>query len=246
MRPSKKCRVGEDDEEGDECMVEQPIQPQPDITEVMEKSSRLALLTVKTSNSTSIKFAVSEGVLMQVPEYDKKMATAISQTPYGKRLRITDAKIRWEESFFQAFEYLTIGVLAELDLSKPQACVETLNEFIHVYELSANLGIVSLEQAIVHHISASDIDIPTFIKFATECFKCHNITEHCLLGQFVKANLAEHLHVLIDSGAIDDIKDAGGTLNRQLVEFFAENYVETQKRQHGKSHSDKIKFKIFD
>lgn len=197
--------------------------------------SRYVVLSVKTPNNTFIKFALKETVLWQIPEYARKPESARQQNPSGKRIRITDNKIRKEETIIKLVEYLSEGMLEHLSPRDPKVCWTSLLELLSLYNLATALEVPELEQAIVEHIKDCDaLDMPTFIRFAAECYdesKSHSVEESSILGRFVKRNLAAYLPVVIESGAINSIKDVGGTLNKQLVEVLAENYVEMQKQQ---------------
>lgn len=153
----------------------------------------------------------------------------------GKRLKIMDTKTRKEEAIIQAVEYLTSGLLEPLADLSPKACLKVLYDLIDLYDLSVALNLNELEQAIIDHIDkCTAIDIQTFIQFATECYKDsrgHTIKADSLLGKFIKANLSACLHSLVETGAVDGIKNAGGTLSQQLVEVLTENYLETLKHQ---------------
>ena len=192
-------------------------------------------MTVKTPGSVSLKFAVAEYIIEQIPEYLKKLETAKRQTEEGKRLRITDSKTRKEEAIVQVIEYLTSGTLEPIDMSTPKACIKRLYELIDLYDLSVALDITELEEAIVNHITVcDDLDSQTFIRFARECYngnKDRLIAEGSMLGQFIKHNLARRLDVLVSTGAVDSIKNAGGILCKQLLEVLAEKYLEVIRQQ---------------
>ena len=194
------------------------------------------LLTVKTSNSTLVRFAISDHIIRLIPEYAKKLDAISKQTAEGKRLRLVDNKVRKEEAMIQTIEYLTDGILGSIDTGKPKACLEGFYNLLDLYDLSVTLKIQQLEVAVIELISQyrDALNVPLFIRFASECYRAgrgHKVTEGCPIGQFIKAYIAQHLQFLIETGAIDEIKNLGGTLNKQLVEVFTENFVETQKRQ---------------
>jgi len=50
-----------------------------------------------------------------------------------------------------------------------------------------------------------------------------------LLGRSIKAYLAEHLSTLVDSGEVNDIKEVGGTLTKQLVEVMTEDFLASRR-----------------
>lgn len=134
----------------------------------------------------------------------------------------------------QAIEYLIFDALEPLDPCRPKECQRNLVGFVDLYDLSVCLEIDKLEQAIVDHINGcAALDMPSFVGFAAECYNGHKITEDSLLGQCIKTKLAQNLPILIKSGLIDWIKNKGGILNKQLVEVFAENFIETQKKKQG-------------
>lgn len=195
--------------------------------------NQLVHLSVKTAGSTFLRFAVHENLIRQIPDYSRKLDTAIAQSPNARRARITDHKIRREETFVQAIEYLSDGLLEPLDAEDEQNCYQTLVDLVYLYDIGVSLSIDTLQHAIVHHITAcEDLDPETFVDFATECYRegkdGHKITPDCPLGQFIKTTLADRLPFLVESDLVDRIREIGGVLNKQLVDVFKEYYQVSQ------------------
>lgn len=262
-RGLKRRRVIRDDEDRDDHeiaaatssdtdnMTLEPVHDEPpDEAEEQDQPSpkRLVILSVKVSSNTFTRFAVSENTLRQIPEYSRKLDTAIVQTPGAKRLRITDTKIRREEVVTQAIEYVSDGILEPLDVENGYSCLETLTELVYLYDFAVSLSIEDLQHAIVEHVAAGEGLAPeTFVSFAVECYRegkdGHKVTPDCLLGQFIKKNLADHLPALVEGGAVNDIKEIGGTLNKQLVEVFMEDFMASKMKSKRSEGNVKIEIK---
>ncbi|KAK4541944.1 hypothetical protein LTR36_007308 [Oleoguttula mirabilis] len=218
--------------------------------EVQEAPSptRLVLLSVKTPGSTFTRFAVAENIIRQIPDYSRKLDTAIAQDPYAKRMRITEHKMRREETIIQVIEYLSDGLLQPLDVGDAQNRHDTFVDLIYLYDMGVALSIGKLQHNIVAHIAnCDDLATEAFVTFAAECYRegkdSHKITPDCVLGQFIKQYLADNLQTLVESGAVDDIKEIGGTLNKQLLEVFMADYVS---KQTAKKAEYKVKIEVED
>lgn len=198
-------------------------------------SPRFISLSVKTSKTTIVRFAITENAIRQIPEYSKKLDTAIAKNKSGRRLCISDPKFRKEECMFQAIEYLMHGTLAPLVTEDPAACLVTLHELLDLYDLSVTLNITTLKDAIVQRVNSSNTpDLSTFVAFAIECFKHgagHEVSAHCALGVYIKQRLRTELLELVKSGASETIKKAGGELSELLTEVLTEEFVRSQKER---------------
>lgn len=209
---------------------------------------RLVLLSVRINNSTYTRFAAPENIIRQVPDYSHKLDKAIGITPDGERLRITDKKIRREEAVIQAIEYLSAGILEPLNLESCDISWEVLKELIYLYDLAILLEIDVLQHAIVNHIAKGPALSPyILVDFAAECYRkgkeSHEVAPDCLLGQFLKTKLADSLPALVESGAVLEVNNIGGTLCKQLVEVYTENFQAIQDMK-AKADYGKVKIEI--
>ena len=51
---------------------------------------RLVLLSVETSGNSCTKFALSEDLIREIPDYSRKLDAVMAQIPAGQRFRIAD------------------------------------------------------------------------------------------------------------------------------------------------------------
>ncbi|KAK5127259.1 hypothetical protein LTR08_004475 [Meristemomyces frigidus] len=217
--------------------------PSPDLPELP-----LVLLIVKTSGSNNgfTEFALPQSVVRRIPVYALKLNKALEKAG-SSRACVTDNIIRRKEVVIQAVEYLAYGKLKTLDVGNWGQCFDTLTELIYLYDFGVTLSIDELQHAVVDHITECDGLAPDmFVHFAAECYregKGHKITPDCLLGQFIKKNLGLHLPGLVESGAVNDIKEVGGTLNKQLVEVFTDFYMAQMKSKIPKDEEVKTEVK---
>ena len=178
-------------------------------------------------------FLLSESVIWEILRYSRMLNSALVETPPGQRLRLVDDNVRDEALMIAMVEFMTDGSLPVIP-KEPKACYAALRSLVNLYDLAISLEIDHLEKGIIDHISnASTIDVKTMVDFAIECYSeagGHQITPESLLGQHIKATLAQYLHVLVETGAVKVITDAGGTLTQQLTEVFAEQFMEAQKQ----------------
>lgn len=178
-------------------------------------------------------FLVSDTVIWDIPQYSRMLNSAIIETPPGQRVRLVDNKVRDEALMIEMLEFMTDGFLSVIP-EEPKACHAALRGLIDLYDLAISLEINHLEKGVIDHISnASTIDVRTMVDFAIECYNedgGHQVTPESLLGQHIKATLAQYLHVLVETGAVKLITDAGGIITQQLTEVFAEQFMESQKQ----------------
>ncbi|KAK5121093.1 hypothetical protein LTR85_005577 [Meristemomyces frigidus] len=258
-RGLKRRRVIRDDDDcdddeplGDAKLVDTTSEEQEAATEAQQPEQlsrrRLVQLSVKISGTTFTSFYLKEDIIREIPDYSRKLDDAISKKRDGERLRIRDHKIRREEMIAQAIDFLSDGILEPLNTEKSETNFRHLVNLVSLYDIGVLLSIGKLQRAIVDHIAACDGLAPdAFVGFAAECYRegkeGHKVKPDCLLGRFIKTNLADHLPSLVESGAVDLIKEIGGTLNKQLVEVFMENYKVSQAAQKGEY---KVKVEIED
>ncbi|KAF2483481.1 hypothetical protein BDY17DRAFT_148517 [Neohortaea acidophila] len=187
---------------------------------------RLATLSIKISRTYTVRFAVTENVLRQVPAYAQQLDTAIAENEVEHRLYISDLEIRKEEPMFQVIEYLTYGILKPLKTEDPDACFDSLLELLELYDLSAALDIKTLALAVVQHLDQSGKpDLPNFVAFAIECFRYnsgHAVTADCPMWLYIKRMLSKHLNELKRFKLTEDLRDAGGILSKLLIDALLE------------------------
>lgn len=187
---------------------------------------RLVTLSIKISQTYTVRFAVTEDVLRQIPAYATQLDTAIAENEAEHRLNISDPKPRKEEPMFQVIEYLTYGILKPLYMEDPDACLDSLLELLELYDLSAALDIKTLALAVVQHLDQSGKpDLPNFVAFAIECFRYnsgHAVTADCPMGLYIKRMLSKHLNELKRFKLTEDLRDAGGILSKLLIDALLE------------------------
>lgn len=153
--------------------------------ETEQPADRLVLLSIKTSASRTVNFALKASIVRMIPEYAHMLDKVAACT--AGRLRIVDKTIRKEEVVIQMIEYLSAGTLEPLDTGNtPKRALEILFDLIGLYDASVHLCIPELESAIVEHISSNiySSDESTFVQFAMECYKAgkdaHKVISHQL------------------------------------------------------------------
>ncbi|KAK5678536.1 hypothetical protein LTS10_008980 [Elasticomyces elasticus] len=222
-------------ETGTPCSTgKQPEPTAPSPTSMPITKQRGILLSVKISATIYVKFVVKEEAIREIPEYSSKLDKAKAGVVDGERIRITDSKIRKEETVLQAFDYLVDGILERLDLDDADKCLTALDGLILLYHYSITMGIVKLETAIVSHIRSFDFenfDPITLVYFATEYYLDRKdgskASPGTSLGLLIKEYLVKYLDAIIEDGEpYQYIKTEGGNaLNMQLLEVLSENYL---------------------
>ncbi|KAK3641131.1 hypothetical protein LTR56_006853 [Elasticomyces elasticus] len=215
------------------CNVADHPGPNGALLSTSTTKQRGILLSVKIS-AIYVKFVVKEEVIREILEYSSKLDKAKADLVGGERVRITDSKIRKEETVLQAFDYLVDGILEPLDIDDADKCLTALNGLILLYNYSIAMGIETLEAAILSHISSFDFDnfdAITLVYFATEYYHDDKdgskAASKTSLGCLIKEYLAKYLAAIIEDGeTYQYIKSHGGhTLNMQLLEVLSENYL---------------------
>ncbi|KAK4895252.1 hypothetical protein LTR27_006595 [Elasticomyces elasticus] len=204
------------------------------------------LLSVKITGTTYVKFVVKQHAIREIPEYSSKLDKAKADLVNGERIRITDSKIRKEETVLRAFDYLVDGILEPLDIEDANKRLTALNGLILLYNYSIAMAIETLEAAILSHISSFDFDNfdpIILVYFATEYYlegkDGLKASPKNSLGRLIKEYLVKYLDAIIEGGeTYQYIKTVGGhALNMQLMEVLSENYL----AQRQAASSEKVK-----
>ena len=207
-------------------------------------TSRLAILTIKTANKKTIKLALSEEILDQIPFYAQKLHTARSRTAKSRdrvqRLHISDdGGKRDEETLLRVFDWLATGLLPQdnntADDDHPTA--GSLLPLLSISAVATDLELPALADAAAERIvqRGDKLDIEAFLAFASVCYDRYEVVAESILGCWIKAFMAERLHVLIDGGWVERIKNGGGELGTQLMEVLVEEF---RRGWEGKSRGD--------
>ncbi|TKA74023.1 hypothetical protein B0A55_06176 [Friedmanniomyces simplex] len=215
----KRRHVVEDDED----MLEKIGQSKDATTETrgdtadsnVPRKQRLTLLGVESACYLYHKFLLSEEVFSSVPKSPSKLDTARANTPEGKHLRITDSKIRKEETIIQAIDCPEYGILEPLHTCDLIECLAILGELTTLYNFSLSMPITTPEAAIISHISEVDFDPVTLVAPTSS------------LGTLIREYLGENLHAIFQDGeAYEYVKTLGGAaFNGQLVGVLAEGLL---------------------
>lgn len=198
------------------------------------------------SNSSAIsvrEYYVPETVVRYIPSYKIQLVGQLASIKGDDEPVIVDQTARDPKLVGKALRFLASGYLSPLDAASSPACKHSLGELVALYKFSTGMSIKRLETAILHHIDTfEDLSLAFFLAFARSYYSAHgDEAKDTSLGDLIKKKLGEFLPLMIELGAVDEIKNEGGILGRQLIEVLLDERAAVKARQKRSSSDSAIK-----
>jgi hypothetical protein len=190
-------------------------------------------------------YYVPQRVITSIPLYSEKLILQLlSIDDEDDEPVIVDEVKRDQKSLGKALRFLATGHLAPLDASSTTT-FNTIDKFTVLYDLSINLDIEDLEQAVLGRIDNMDYDavpLDVFMEFACSYYDDRS-EESCLtpLGRLIKRKLSYLLPRLEQTITVDQLSREGGMLGMQLIAVLLEDRAKVRNKNRDRAGLARIK-----